>query len=101
MLLVEIRSDCEVTITMRKIPICSVEELRMILMRFTGEFYDISTVELRDMLLDKYTTVNIIDRDEIDRRKCEMSGDYNYLFDTLIECMALEVLPYQFVLYLG
>ena len=101
MLLVEIRSDCEVTITMRKIPICSVEELRMILIRFTGEFYDISTVELRDMLLDKYTTVNIIDRNEIDRRKCEVSGDYNDLFDTLIECMSLEVLPYQFVLYLG
>lgn len=100
MLLVEIRSDCEVTINMRKIPICSVEELRMILMRFTGEFYDISTVELRDMLLDKYTTINIIDRDEIDHRRCEMSGDYNDLFDTLIECIVLEVLPYQFVLYL-
>ena len=86
---------------MRKIPICSVEELRKILIRFTGEFYDISTVELRDMLLDRYTTMNIIDRNEIDRRKCEMSGDYNDLFDTMIECMALEVLPYQFVLYLG
>lgn len=101
MFLVETRSDCEVTIIMRKIPICSVEELRMILIRFTGEFYDISTVELRDMLLDEYTTVNIIDRNEIDRRKCEMSGDYNGLFDALIECMTLEVLPYPFVLYLG
>ena len=88
---------------MKTIPICSVEELRMILMRFTGEFYDISTVELRDMLLDKYTTLNIIDRNEIDRRRygIGMSEDYSGLFDTLIECMALEVLPYQFVLYLG
>lgn len=86
---------------MRKIPICSVEELKMILIRFTDEFYDISTVELRDMLLDKYTTINIIDKDEIDRRKCELSGDYNGLFDTLIECMELEGLPYQFVLYIG
>lgn len=86
---------------MRKIPICSVEELKMILIRFTGEFYDISTVELRDRLLDKYTTMNIIDRNEIDRRRCEMSSDYNDLFETIVECMTLEVLPYQFVLYLG
>lgn len=86
---------------MRKIPICSVEELRMILIRFTGEFYDISTVELRDMLLDKYTTMNIIDMNEIDCRKCEVSDDYNNLFETIIECMVLEVLPSQFVLYLG
>ena len=70
---------------MRKIPICSVEELRMILIRFTDELYDISTVELHDMLLDEYTTMNIIDRNEIDHRKCEMSEDYNNLFDTLIE----------------
>ena len=88
---------------MRTIPICSVEELRMILIRFTDEFYDISTVDIRDALLDKYTTLNIIDRNEIDRRRCgiEMSEDYSGLFDTLIECMTLEVLPYQFVLYLG
>lgn len=84
---------------MRKIPICSVEELRLILTN--NGLFDIGTVDIRDVLLDKYTTINMIDMDEIDRRRCGMPEDCNVLFDTLIECMELEILPYQFVLYLG
>jgi len=84
---------------MRKIPICSVEELRIILTRYG--LFDIGTIEIRDALLDQHTTLNIIDRNEIDRRRNRMSSGCDYFFDMLIECMALEVLPCQFVLYLG
>ena len=84
---------------MKTIPICSVEELRLILIH--NGLFDVETIDIRDALLDKYTTLNIIDRNEIDRRRNRMSCDCDYLFDMIIECMALEVLPYQFVLYLG
>ena len=104
MLLVEIRLDCEVTITMRKIPICSVEELKNILTTFFGiDFGDtriLGITRIRDGLLDKYETITIIDKNEIERLRYR-NPDYDFLYDYIIECMECEGLPYQFVLYLG
>ncbi len=96
MLLVEIRSNCEVTINMRKISICSVEELKNIL----ATFYGIDFAGIRDGLLDEYETVTIIDKDEIERLRYR-NPKYDFLYDDIIECMECEVLPYQFVLYIG
>lgn len=104
MLLVEIRSDCEVTITMRKIPICSVTELKDILTTFHGiDFGDtriIGITGIRHGLFDKCETITIIDKNEIERLRYR-NPDYDFLYDYIIECMDLDTLPDQFVLYIG
>ena len=89
---------------MRKIPICSVEELKNILTIFYGiNFGDdriLGITKIRDGLLDKYETITIIDMNEIERLRYR-NPDYDFLYDDIIECMKCEVLPYQFVLHLG
>lgn len=89
---------------MRNIPICSVEELKNILTTFYGiDFGDtriLGITKIRDGLLDKYETITIIDKNEIERFRYR-NPDYAFLYDDMIECMECEVLPYQFVLYLG
>lgn len=86
---------------MRKIPICSVEELKNILATFYGiDFNDIGITGIRDGLLDEYETVTIIDKNEIKRLRYR-NPKYDFLYDDIIECMECEVLPYQFVLYIG
>lgn len=94
----------EMSINMRKIPICSVEELKNILTTFYGiDFGDtriLGITRIRDGLLDKYETITIIDKNEIERLRYR-NPDYDFLYDDIIECMECEVLPYQFVLYLG
>ena len=89
---------------MRKIPICSVTELKIILSTFYGiDFGDtrITGVSgIRDGLLDKYETITIIDRNEIERLRYR-NPDYDFLYDSIIECMELDTLPKQFVLYAG
>ena len=96
MSLVGIGLYCEVTINMRKIPICSVEELKNIL----TTFYGIDFGGIRDGLLDEYETVTIIDKNEIERLRYR-NQKYDFLYDDIIKCMECEVLPYQFVLYVG
>lgn len=87
---------------MRNIPICSVTELKDILTTFYGiDFGDtniIGITKIRDGLLDKYETITIIDRDEIERLRYR-NPDYDFLYDYIIECMDLDTLPEQFVLY--
>lgn len=89
---------------MRNIPICSVEELKNILTTFYGiDFGDtriLGIIRIRDGLLDKYETITIIDKNEIERLRYR-NPDYDFLYDDMIECMECEVLTYQFVLYLG
>jgi hypothetical protein len=89
---------------MRKIPICSVTELKNILTTFYGiDFGDdriLGITRIRDSLLDKYETITIIDKNEIERLRYR-NPDYDFLYDDIIECMEFEVLPYQFVLHLG
>ena len=89
---------------MRNIPICSVEELKDILTTFYGiDFGDtriLGITRIRDGLLDKYETITIIDKNEIERLRYR-NPDYDFLYDDVIECMECEVLPYQFVLYAG
>ena len=89
---------------MRNIPICSVEELKNILTIFYGiNFGDdhiLGITKIRDSLLDKYETITIIDKNEIERLRYR-NPDYDFLYDYIIECMECEVLPYQFVLHLG
>ena len=88
---------------MRKISICSVVELKDILTVFYGfSFNDIGIIGIRDRLFDKYETIKVIDRDEIERlRNQNQNNRFSYLYDYIIECMDLEALPYQFVLYVG
>ena len=104
MLLVEIISDCEVTNNMRKIPICSVEELKDILTTFYGiDFGDtriLGITRIRHGLFDEYETITIIDKNEIERLRYR-NTDYDFLYDYIIECMDLDALPDQFVLYVG
>lgn len=89
---------------MRKIPICSVTELKDILTVFYGiDFGDISIMGIsgiRDRLFDEYETIKVIDRDEIKRLRYRTGYD-NFLYDDIIECMDLTTLPDQFVLYVG
>lgn len=89
---------------MRKIPICSVTELKDILTVFYGiDFGDISIMGItgiRDRLFDKYETLKVIDRDEIERLIYRNPND-KFLYDDIIECMDLTALPDQFVLYVG
>ena len=89
---------------MRKIPICSVEELKNILTTFYGiDFGDtriLGITKIRDGLLDKYETITIIDKNEIERLRYR-NPDYDFLYDYIIECMDLDTLPDQFVLYNG
>ena len=88
---------------MRKISIFSVVELKDILTVFYGfSFNDIGIIGIRDRLFDKYETIKVIDRDEIERlRNQNQNNRFSYLYDYIIECMDLEALPYQFVLYVG
>jgi len=87
---------------MRKISICSVTELKDILTVFYGiDFGDTSIIGIsgiRDRLFDKYETIKVIDRDEIERLRY-INPDDKFLYDDIIECMELEALPDQFVLY--
>ncbi len=89
---------------MRKISICSVTELKNILTTFHGiDFGDdriLGITGIRDGLIDKYDTITIIDKDEIERLRYR-NPKYDFLYDGIIECMECEVLPYQFVLYIG
>ena len=89
---------------MRNIPICSVEELKNILTTFYGiDFGDtriLGITKIRDGLLDKYETITIIDKNEIERLRYR-NPDYDFLYDDIIECMDLDTLPDQFVLYVG
>ena len=89
---------------MRKIPICSVTELKNIPTVFYGiDFGDISIMGIpgiRDRLFDEYETIKVIDRDEIKRLRDETGYD-NFLYDDIIECMDLTALPDKFVLYVG
>lgn len=86
---------------MRKISICSVAELKDILTVFYGfSFNDIGIIGIRDRLFDEYETIKVIDRDEIERLKCGNQND-KFLYDDIIECMELDALPGQFVLYVG
>lgn len=88
---------------MRKISICSITELKDILTVFYGfSFNDIGIIGIRDRLFDKYETLKIIDKDEIERlRNQNQNNKFLYLYDYIIECMDLEALPCQFVLYTG
>lgn len=81
---------------MKTIPICSVEELKNTL----TIFYGIDFAGICDGLLDEYETITIVDKNEIERLRYR-NPDYDFLYDDIIECMECEVLPYQFVLYLG
>ena len=81
---------------MRKIPICSVEELKNIL----TTFYGIDFSGIRDGLLDEYESITIIDKNEIERLRYR-NPKYDFLYDDIIECMDLDTLPDQFVLYVG
>lgn len=87
---------------MRKISICSVTELKDILTVFYGiDFGDTSIIGIsgiRDRLFDKYETIKVIDRDEIERLRY-INPDDKFLYDDIIECMELGALPDQFVLY--
>lgn len=87
---------------MRKISICSVAELKDILTVFYGiDFGDTSIIGIcgiRDRLFDKYETLKIIDKDEIERLRYRNQND-KFLYDDIIECMELDALPDQFVLY--
>lgn len=89
---------------MRKIPICSVTEIKDILTTFYGiDFGDtriLGITKIRDGLLDKYETITIIDRNEIERLRYR-NPDYDFLYDYIIERMDLDTLPDQFVLYVG
>lgn len=89
---------------MRKISICSITELKDILTTFHGiDFGDDSILGItgiHDGLLDKYETITIIDKNEIERLRYR-NPKYDFLYDDIIECMECEVLPYQFVLYIG
>lgn len=89
---------------MRNIPICSVEELKNILTTFYGIDFDdtsiIGIAGIRDGLFDDYETITIIDRDEIERLRYR-NPKYDFLYDNIIECMDLDTLPEQFVLYVG
>ena len=89
---------------MRKIPICSVEELKNILTTFYdidfGDTRILGITKIRDGLLDKYETITIIDKNEIERLRYR-NPDYDFLYDDIIECMDLDTLPDQFVLYVG
>lgn len=89
---------------MRKISICSITELKDILTTFHGiDFGDdriLGITGIRDRLLDKYETITIIDKNEIERLRYS-NPKYDFLYDDIIECMECEVLPYQFVLYIG
>lgn len=84
---------------MRKISICSVAELKDILTVFYGfSFNDIGIIGIRDRLFDEYETLKVIDRDEIERLRYRNQDD-KFLYDDIIECMELDALPDQFVLY--
>lgn len=87
---------------MRKIPICSVAELKDILTTFYGiDFGDtriLGIARIRDGLLDEYETITIIDKNEIERLRYR-NPKYDFLYDNIIECMELDALPDQFVLY--
>ena len=89
---------------MRNIPICSVEELKNILTIFYGvDFGDdriLGITKIRDSLLDKYETITIIDKNEIERLRYR-NPKYDFLYNDIIECMKCDVLPCQFVLHLG
>ena len=89
---------------MRKIPICSTTELKDILTVFYGiDFGDTSIIgisRIRNRLFDEYETIKVIDMDEIERLRYRNQND-KFLYDDIIECMECEVLPYQFVLYIG
>lgn len=88
---------------MRKIPICSVTELKDILTIFYGiDFGDnriLGITGIRDGLLDKYETITIIDKNEIERLRYR-NPKYDFLYDDIIECVELDTLPCQFVLYI-
>lgn len=87
---------------MRKISICSITELKDILTVFFGiDFGDTNIIGIsgiRDRLFDKYETIKVIDRDEIERLRYRNPDD-KFLYDDIIECMELDSLPDQFVLY--
>ena len=89
---------------MRKIPICSVTELKDILTTFYGiDFGDtriLGITGIRDGLLDEYETITIIDKNEIERLRYR-NPKYDFLYDDIIECMELDALPCQFVLHIG
>lgn len=85
---------------MRKIPICSVTELKNILTRFYGtSFDDIGIIGIRDRLFSEYETCTIIDRNEVERLKYSRNRDYEMFYDMIDECITLNALPIQFVLY--
>ena len=85
---------------MRKIPICSVTELKNILTRFYGtSFDDIGIIGIRDRLFSEYETCTIIDRNEVERLKYSRNSDYEMFYDMIDECISLNALPIQFVLY--
>lgn len=87
---------------MRKISICSITELKDILTVFYGiDFGDTNIIGIcgiRDRLFDEYETIKVIDRDEIERLRYRNQND-KFLYDDIIECMELDALPDQFVLY--
>lgn len=87
---------------MRKIPICSVTELKDVLTTFYdidfGNTNILGITGIRDAMLDEFETITIIDRDEIERLKYR-NPKYDFLYDDIVECMELEALPDQFVLY--
>lgn len=87
---------------MRKIPICSVTELKDILTVFYGiDFGDTGIMGIsgiRDRLFDEYETIKVIDKDEIERLRYRTEYD-NFLYDDITECIDLMALPDQFVLY--
>lgn len=86
---------------MRTIPICSVEELKRIITDwYYVDFNDLGSTGIRDLLLDKYETITVLDRSKIEKLKYNDS-EYHYFFDMLIECIDLGGLPNQFVLYYG
>ena len=87
---------------MRKIPICSVTELKDILVSFYGiSFDDIGITGIRDRLFSGYETCTIIDRNEVERLKYSRNSDYEMFYDMIDECITLNALPIQFVLYVG
>lgn len=85
---------------MRQISICSIEELRHIILLADG--FDHSLIQIRDILLPKYSTLEIITESYLETLKYSKSNNVEIDFiDHLLEYIKLEIIPRQFIIYNG
>ena len=85
---------------MKQISICSIEELRYIILRAEG--FDYSLIQIRDILLPKYSTLEIITESYLETLKYSKSNNVEIDFiDHLLEYIKLEIIPRQFIIYNG